>query len=488
MLQKFRKTWRRRGLRSFLQDCFRFCFRACFWWRRWGISRSPVGSDVNANAIAKHPKTFPHPPTHSRLNLLGLRLQPFLGILITVVCPVVLLWGCQMAIESPQVLQPTAERSRPPQPQPQNPAQNQTQPNSPTATPTPPIDSPSPVTSATMPPLPSVQIPSVQTQRLLNHLERLNFERASNADRAQARAYLNDQLTALGWNVTEQPFALDSPTPDRANIAGVNLIAEWEGVDRQAPALVIGAHYDSVPDSPGADDNASGVVAMLEIATLMTEMQSSAPIVNPVATPTAPPSATTPNTLSTTTTTTSTANPARYLPPRSLRLVFFDLEEIGFIGSFHYVAQLAPGEIQGALILEMLGYQCDRPGCQSVPQGLSLTLPEVGNFLGVLGSSEHPQLLEAIAAVAHRPQTLPIETFAVPLQAAIAPALLRSDHVPFWLQNIGAVMLTDTANYRNPHYHQATDTPDTLNPDFLTRATQLVWEATWQLLLDRPQV
>jgi Zn-dependent M28 family amino/carboxypeptidase len=176
---------------------------------------------------------------------------------------------------------------------------------------------------------------------------------------------------------------------------------------------------------------------------------------------------------------------------RTLRLVWFDLEEFGLLGSFYHVAQL-DRELYGAIILEMIGYACDEPGCQQVPSGLAITLPDRGDFLGVVGSAETPELLAPFTAIGQASDTdrdraghPPVITLAVPTLMAIAPNLLRSDHVPFWAEGIGALMVTDTANFRNPNYHRSSDTVETIDPVFLTRSTQAVLDAAI-ILLDSP--
>ncbi|NJM85591.1 MAG: M28 family peptidase [Leptolyngbyaceae cyanobacterium RM2_2_21] len=123
---------------------------------------------------------------------------------------------------------------------------------------------------------------------------------------------------------------------------GINLVAEKVGTDAEAGTLLVGAHFDTVKDSPGADDNASAVAALLEIARLFGSQTN----------------------------------------PRSLRLVFFDQEEQGLLGSLIHVANSAdPASIRGAIILEMLGYTCDTPGCQRYPENLPFELPAIAAIL-----------------------------------------------------------------------------------------------------------
>ena len=303
----------------------------------------------------------------------------------------------------------------------------------------------------------------VDRDRLMQRLTEFSQPRFSERDRETARQYLEQILRDRGWQVRREPFTI--PLDDGQELNGVNLIAEKPGTDPTLPPLLIGAHYDTVSDrSPGADDNASGTIGLLEIADLLSggsdPSKPSKPS-NPEALPTF---------------------------RRTLRLVWFDLEEFGLLGSFYHVAQL-DRELYGAIILEMIGYACNEPGCQQVPSGLAITLPDRGDFLGVVGSAETPELLAPFQAMSQAHETdrdhaghPPVITLAVPTLLAISPNLLRSDHVPFWAQGIGALMVTDTANFRNPHYHRSSDTVETINPEFFARSTQAIVDATIDLL------
>lgn len=275
-------------------------------------------------------------------------------------------------------------------------------------------------------------VPQVGTEQLVEHLQALGVERYSRQGRDRARQYLINTLRKYGWRPEIQPFA-----------EGANVVAYRPGTDPTAKTLLVGAHYDTVSGSPGLDDNATGVVATLEVA--------------------------------------------RLLGPRStqngLTIAFFDLEEQGLLGSAAFVAKPTNTEnLLGFLNLEMLGYACQTPGCQTYPEGLPITpLTDRGDFLAAVGDREHPYLLEAFQLTSH-PAISTILTVPIPFKGILTPDVLRSDHAPFWANNIGAVMITDTANFRNPHYHQPTDTFATLNLPFFTGATQLVVNATTALL------
>ena len=290
---------------------------------------------------------------------------------------------------------------------------------------------------ADLPPVPSRKafLPgslTIDADRLWADLATLSVLRFSEGDRQRTRDYLAETLQAAGWVVQYQPF--DS---------GINLYAERPGTDPDAGAILVGAHYDTVERSPGADDNATAVAATLEVARVLGNLPT----------------------------------------PRTLKVVFFDQEEAGLVGSFAWVDQ--PGftdHLHGAVILEMLGYACHTDGCQSYPPILPFTPSTTrGDFIAVIGDQGHPELIDSFVQVAQSDRP-PVLTLPVPLLGPLTPDLLRSDHAPFWSKGIGAVMVTDTANFRNPHYHQPTDLPDTLDRPFYTGVVQLVVEAIAQLL------
>jgi Zn-dependent M28 family amino/carboxypeptidase len=204
-------------------------------------------------------------------------------------------------------------------------------------------------------------------------------------------------------------------------------------------AVLVGAHYDSVPMSPGADDNGSAVAAMLGCAAMCARWSQSLPIV----------------------------------------FVGFNREEDDLLGSKDFVESHlpnAPFRVAGAHILEMVGYARSEPGTQRVPTGLPIELSDRGNFLGLLANTRSGLLLNRVlrSARTYAP-TLVATGLEVGLGVEmILPVLARSDHVPFWAHGIPAVMWTDTAEFRNPHYHATTDTPQTLNYEFLTAVTRLL--------------
>jgi Zn-dependent M28 family amino/carboxypeptidase len=285
--------------------------------------------------------------------------------------------------------------------------------------------------------------PLVNGQRLLADVEALSFVRFEERDRQQARQYIEQSLQAAGW----QPEALPYEG------GGINIYAERPGTDPAAGSILLGAHYDTVERSPGADDNATSVATVLETARLLAQQPT----------------------------------------PRTLKLILFDQEEIGLVGSKAFVDQLNQGDerdrFKGAVILDMLGYACDTAGCQSYPSVLPIEPPtDRGNFLAVIGDQGHPELVQSFTQPTSSPTaelSLPqVLTLSIPTLGEFTPDLVRSDHAPFWKKGFGAVLVTDTANFRNPHYHQPSDTAATLVPDFFTGSAQRVVNAVTTLLTE----
>ncbi len=198
--------------------------------------------------------------------------------------------------------------------------------------------------------------------------------------------------------------------------------------------VLVGAHYDSVPGTPGADDNASGVAALIVAA--------------------------------------------RAIGPRpGVCFVAFDGEECGFVGSRALVAGLGGHRPDQVHVLEMVGYASCEPGSQRNPVPV-IQAPTVGDFIGVVGTHASQPILDHVlgAADAH---AIPVQGLYLPdvplaMIEGISHHLLRSDHAPFWRAGLPALMWTDTAEFRNPHYHRATDTPETLDYEFLAGVTRLL--------------
>ncbi len=233
--------------------------------------------------------------------------------------------------------------------------------------------------------------------------------------------WIREQLLSFGYDVTFHGNTR-------------NVLATPKGF--RGKATLVGAHYDSVPGCPGSDDNASAVAAMLAVAS---SLKGKGDVV----------------------------------------FCAFNREEDGLLGSIEFVEETLPTlpwTVSGAHIIEMVGFASDAPNSQRVPENLPISLPTVGNFLALLANGISAGLMQHAIAVARGTlPNLPVHGLEVRLGLErILPVLQRSDHAPFWKAGIPAVMWTDTAEFRNPHYHLESDRPDTLNYEFLRRVSILL--------------
>lgn len=274
------------------------------------------------------------------------------------------------------------------------------------------------------------------SEHLLVHLQALIGERhpiSSPEKLKKAEHYLIERFRQLAVEVELHSFEALGGTYR-------NVIATV-GARQQAPPLILAAHYDTVEGSPGADDNASGLAVLLDVAHQLSRASLQRPV----------------------------------------RFIAFCLEEEDLLGSLAYAAQLRDtGQtILGAIILECVGYASHQEGSQTIPPGVPIAVPSTGDFLAVIGN-ERSQALTGSVTHAMTPH-LPIVPLIVPGNGESLPDTRRSDHTAFWEQGFPAIMLTDTANYRNPHYHQPTDTVETLNLDFLASVTDAVTAAVLEV-------
>ncbi len=232
------------------------------------------------------------------------------------------------------------------------------------------------------------------------------------------------ELAAMGYAVNRQPF--DS---------GDGMVRNLEAVlaGREARSIVIGAHYDSVFGAPGANDNGSGVAALLELARALRGWQ----------------------------------------PRHALRFAFFVNEEPPYfksavMGSRVYADELLArgARIAAMFSLETIGYYSERPGSQRYPFPLGFFYPDRGDFLAFVANLPSRPLLHAAIGAFREQARFPSEGVAAP---ALIPGVDWSDQWSFWHRGVPALMITDTAPYRYPHYHLPSDTPDKLDYDRLAR-------------------
>lgn len=268
---------------------------------------------------------------------------------------------------------------------------------------------------------------NIETNLLQQHLERLVGERNPRTSPQSLRA-AGDTIAAIfesiGLAVSREEVAFDGTSFQ-------NIYGTQAGTEPERGAFIIGAHYDTVAGSPGADDNASAVAALLEIARCLQGIPLRVPVI----------------------------------------FAGFTLEEYGFVGSRLMAERLRNNNenILGMIALEMLGYRTRQPGSQTYPPYVdSRNYPDTGDFIAVVGNEPSSRLTQALADTLKR-QTpaLGVEHLILPGRGDSFHEMRLSDHCPFWENDFQAVMVTDTAFFRNPHYHQASDTVATLDLEFI---------------------
>lgn len=235
---------------------------------------------------------------------------------------------------------------------------------------------------------------------------------------AKASRYVQAQFKSLNYKVELQTYSID-------NLNFENIIAVKKG--NSDSTLIVGAHYDTAYGTPGADDNASGVAGLLELARLVSQEKFKTTI--------------------------------KFIAFVNEELPFFKTD---LMGSAVYVRQARARKenIQGMICLEMLGYFTDRYHSQSYPPMLKYFYPDRGNFIGLVGNFKSRKLLRQTEEGFKQLGKIEAYTSMAP---RFLPGIDFSDHVSFWDAGYPAIMITDTAFYRNPNYHERTDTPATIN-------------------------
>lgn len=263
-----------------------------------------------------------------------------------------------------------------------------------------------------------------------------------------AAQHIESELRQFGYQIETQEYAVTSPevkeTEDLAHQAGNtavalmgkkshNIIATLKGSQHADEIIVVGAHYDSVFDCPAADDNASGVATLLELARTM----------------------------------------AKESPGRTIRFVAFTNEEPPFfrspdMGSTHYADLCASRKekIVAMLALETLGYYSDEAGSQKYPGPIGWFYPDKGNFLAFVGNLDSSTLVHQCVGAFRESTKFPSEGLVAP---ELIPGIDFSDQLGFWQNSYPGVMVTDTAFLRNPFYHTQNDTADKVDYDKLAR-------------------
>jgi Zn-dependent M28 family amino/carboxypeptidase len=233
--------------------------------------------------------------------------------------------------------------------------------------------------------------------------------------------YIKSTLSAYGYEVSVQAYSAKERTFE-------NIYVVRKGNTLPERILVVGAHYDTVPGTPGADDNASGVAGLLELARLFADEQ----------------------------------------PGKSLHFVAFALEEPPFfrtkqMGSYVYAKKLNDerSDVEGMICLESMGFFRDEPDSQMFPLPfLRFFYPTTGNYITFVSNFQSKGFLNRAKNAFRRGSSLPAESLS---SFALIPGIDFSDHRSFWKFGYDAIMVTDTAFYRNPHYHGIGDDPSTLD-------------------------
>lgn len=280
-------------------------------------------------------------------------------------------------------------------------------------------------------------------ERTVRRLEGPRHPRAAPDALTRAADLIREDFEGAGFSAERRPFEFRGATYD-------NILGRREGSNPDLPSLLVGAHFDTISTSPGADDNASGVAVLLEVARCAAHLELE----------------------------------------RSLELVGFNLEEpqdlVGTyrVGSKRFASNARQSGVRyaGALILEMVGYTDPEPGAQKVPPLVFKRVPSEGTFLAAVGDGRSKRLLRAFeeASERHLPQ-LTLVTYRTWLRGWLLPLTRLSDNASFWDQGFPALMITDTAFLRNPHYHRRTDVADTLDYSFMADAARAVLATIFEL-------
>lgn len=270
---------------------------------------------------------------------------------------------------------------------------------------------------------------SVSAKEIEKRLRNIVGERnplSSPGHLAKVEGYIETELKSLGLSVESDPFTYYGKDYR-------NLIARL-GPPSDAPLIILGAHYDSVEGTPGADDNASGVAVLLEAARVLSRLRLNSPTL----------------------------------------FCAFNLEEFNMIGSGHFAKRLKArgAKVKAMISLEMVGYADRRPGSQQYPIGLRWFYPDRGDFIGVIGNLRSVSLLRQFARSMREVKGLPVETLTVLGNGFLLPQVRLSDHSSFWDVGYPALLLTDTSFFRNPHYHGPTDSLETLDLDFMAKVCE----------------
>lgn len=331
----------------------------------------------------------------------------------------------------------------------------------------------------------------VERDRLLADLKALPTKRSPNGSKEHGEGLrateelIIARLKQLGYEPTLQDVDFLGSSREARQADGDksapwrNIIIDLPGTTRPNEIIVIGAHFDAVVASPGADDNGTGTVVLLEAARVLKDRPMQ----------------------------------------RTVRLAFFNLEEVGLVGSRAYVDWIMPQmqgpaetppsgaaettpdaaaptestpistpasadtpRLMGMVSIDGVGYFTDEPDSQKspIPPSPIFTPPTVGDFLALGGIARYRYFSQPLVKAMQR-SAPDLKIVAADFVPVALPDLLRSDHAPFMAKGVPAVILADTANFRSPHYHQPTDTVDTIDMARFTLVAQAIIGATYEL-------
>jgi len=253
----------------------------------------------------------------------------------------------------------------------------------------------------------------------------------------KTRAYIEKFYQTIGVTVHCEPYVY-------RNFKVSNVVAKISFCENPTKYYLVGAHYDSVAGTVGADDNASAIAVQLETARHLRMLKDDLEL------------------------------------NLAIKFVSFPLEEPPTFGTRHmgssvyaHNAWKSKEQIDGMICLEMVGYTCHDEGCQDYPFPLMfLDYPKQGDFIGIVGNFKSRKFTNDLFEAFNRNPDLPVVRLTVPAGGFILPSVRLSDHSSFWHRGYKAVMVTDTAFYRNPHYHRTSDTMEKLDYDFMAELVE----------------
>lgn len=279
-------------------------------------------------------------------------------------------------------------------------------------------------------------------ERLKDHLRILTISIGERSvylpeNHKRTAEYIESFYVDIGLKVHTEPYWYK-------NLTVANVVAEISFCANPSKCYLLGAHYDSVFGTVGADDNASAIAVQLETARHLAALKD------------------------------------REELDLTVKLVSFALEEPPVFGTRHMGSRVyarkareEKEKINGMICLEMVGYSCHEQGCQGYPFPLMfLGYPKKGNFIGIIGNTRSRGFTLSLSRAFQRNSELPVVHLTIPLSGWFLPSVRLSDHSSFWDQGFKAVMITDTAFYRNPHYHLPSDTMEKLDYTFMAELVE----------------